>query len=69
MYWPSIAFPRPSTYLARNSSAMFGNPLGPGGNLFIIIAVLLIAAVAAIVNIDVIRSMRDKPGRDDKQEH
>jgi hypothetical protein len=48
---------------------MFGNPLGPGGNLFIILAVLLIATVAAIVNIDVIRSMREKSGRDNKKEH
>lgn len=46
---------------------MFGNPLHSGGDLFIIIAVLLIAFVTALVNIDVLRSISSKSRDTDKK--
>lgn len=46
---------------------MFGNPLHSGGDLFIIIAVLLIAFVTALVNLDVLRSISSKPRDTDKK--
>jgi hypothetical protein len=53
--------------ILRKKRFMFGNPLHSGGDLFIIIAVLMIAFVTALVNLDVLRSISSKSKDPDKK--